>query len=76
MASQWLIEDRVELRPGDDGGFDELVVYDKHGECTLHAEMMDDKTLWVWIGTDHGPDRAIVMWISAGGKLRVTADEE
>jgi hypothetical protein len=61
--SQWLIDRKVEIRPDDEGTFDELVLYDKpDGDCIVHAEMMK---------------RRVVMWIrSTKGKLDVRAEED
>lgn len=75
MSEQWLIEGKVSVRPDDLGGFDELLVYD--GEhCIVHAEMMDDKCLWIGITPKDEPDRRVVMWVNARGKLRVKTEED
>ena len=79
-TERWLIKDSVSVRPDDDGGFDELMVYEtRDGErwCSVHAEMMDDGCLWVGIYPKDASPRRVCMWINAKkGKLRIQADED
>lgn len=74
--STWLIDEAIELRPHEDGSFDELVL--RHdNECVVHAEMMDKDCLWIGIYPVGEKKRRIVMWIRARGKkLFVTAEED
>jgi hypothetical protein len=76
MASTWLIPKRIEVRTDDRGEFDELVVNDEAGNCVLHAEMMDDKTLWLAVELPGLPDRRAVMWVNSGGKLKIRVDDD
>lgn len=77
MASTFHIDEKMELRPRDNGSFDELVMYDKPGgECIVHAEMMDKDCLWIGFYPPGEKDRRVVMWIRAKGKLFVTAQED
>lgn len=74
--STFLIDKKVELRPDQDGGFDELLLHDgKH--CVIHAEMMDDNCLWIGIYPRGEKTRQVAMWITAKkGKLVVNAAED
>lgn len=64
-GENWLIKDKVFERPDvRDGTFDELVVLDGE-ECTVHAEMMSDKTLWIGLYPRGEKERRVVMWIHA-----------
>lgn len=75
--NQKLIDGKVELRPMPDGSFDELVLYDAPGgKCIVHAEMMDGKCLWIGIYPPGEPERRVVMWIKANGKLTISASED
>lgn len=58
-------------RPSEDGSFDELLGDNVH----FHAEMMDDGLLWIRF-TPHGAEDAVVVWISAvkRGKLSIRAE--
>jgi hypothetical protein len=69
-----LLGGAIVLRPNEDGSFDELLMYDGE-KCLVHAEMMDNKSLW--IGFYPGGDiPRVCMWISAKGKLTVRAEED
>lgn len=74
-TEQWLIEDKVSVRPEPDGAFDELLVYHE-GECIVHAEMMDDNHLWIGIYPPGEKERRVCMRISARGKLTIHAEED
>lgn len=70
--SEYLLGGLAELRPDDNGKFDELVV----SRCDVHFEMMADETLWIGIypkGAKRGA--CIHVTVSACGKLSVVAQE-
>lgn len=68
-------ENRIELRPRENGDFDELVIW-RNGECLLHAEMMDHNRLWIGIYPP-GWEKRVVMWIDTKSqKLRVNSHED
>lgn len=73
---KWLIPETALLRPKPNGSFDELVIYGEMGECIVHAEMMDDKTLWIGFYPPGDSKKRVVMWISAKGKLSVRAEDD
>lgn len=67
------------LRPNEDGSFDELLMYDGMKCVVVHAEMMNDKSLWIGLypGGDIGGDTPrVCMWVSANCKLTVRAKED
>ena len=72
---QWLIIDKVAVRPEPDGSFDELLVY-HDGKCIVHAEMMDDKCLWIGVYPTGEAERRVCVWIRSNGKLKITAEED
>lgn len=66
---------RYELRPKPGGKFDELLVYDKEGECIVHLEMMSDATLWGAFYTPGSQERVCIWATAEKGKLRVSTEE-
>lgn len=81
LSKQLLIDGKIELRPHEDGSFDELVMYDKTGRgkvCLAHAEMMDhDNHLWIAFYPPGERERRVCLWITAkGGKLKIHAEDE
>lgn len=71
---QTLLGGAICLRPNEDGSFDELLMCDGE-KCLVHAEMMDNKSLW--IGFYPGGDiPRVCMWIRAKGNLTVRAEED
>lgn len=63
---------RWRVQSNDDGGFDELVVHygGKHG-CLIHAEMMNDREIFVSVG-----DLAIWAHVDKAGRVVVTGTED
>jgi hypothetical protein len=59
----------LELRPREDGSFDELV----GDNCSVHFEMMDDKRLWVSVRSGK---KEYHVWITSRGKLTVNSYDE
>lgn len=80
MSKQLLIGGKIELRPHEDGSFDELVMYDKSGKgkaCIAHAEMMNDGCLWIGFYPPGELRHRVCLWIHAKrGKLEIRADDE
>lgn len=80
MKPQFLINGKIELRPDDDGSFDELVMYDKSGRgktCIAHAETMNDGLLWIAFYPPGEKMSRVCLWIRAkGGKLEIRAYDE
>lgn len=75
MTEKWLIENKISVRPRDNGDFDELIVMD--GEhCIVHAEMMEDNCLWIGFYPKDVEQRRVCMWIRARGKLKIHAAED
>lgn len=71
-----LIDGKVVLRPEPDGRFDELLLMDGK-DCLVHAEMMNDKLLWIGIYPRDQKRRRVCMWIGVKrGKLDVRAEED
>jgi hypothetical protein len=70
-----LLDGRIELRPREDGSFDELLMYDDKGRCLVHFETMSGTCLW---GAFYpkGDRERVVIWINAKGKLRIRAEED
>ena len=67
-----MLDGRIELRPDDNGDFDELVMKDANGVCSVHAEMMDNKCLWIgFYPFPDEPKKRVVMWIRSKGKKLV-----
>lgn len=76
-SEQDLLQGNIVLRPDDKGDFDELLMMD--GEhCLVHAETMDDKTLWIgFYPKGYEAAERVVMWVSVKkGKLHITAEED
>lgn len=64
----------VEIRPNDDGSFDELVVRDAE---LVHAEMMDDDHMWIGIDTAGEPSTHVRFSVYVDKrKLRVICETE
>ena len=61
LKAEWL-----ELRPDSDGEFDELVA--RFADGMVHAEMMDNKSLYIGIYLDDG--RLCQWWIHSKSKLK------
>lgn len=72
-----LLDGNIILRPDEEGRFDELLMM-ADNNCLVHAEMMDDKTLWIGLEPEgYEGRRRVVMWISVKkGKLEVSAEED
>ena len=75
MTREFLIGGKVELRPDEDGKFDELILRDGQ-DCIVHAEMMSDKSLWIGIYPRGEKQRRVCLWIRSNGKLKVHAAED
>lgn len=59
------------VQSNDEGGFDELVVRGRaRGECLIHAEMMNDRAIFVSVG-----DYMIWAHVNKQGKVVVTHKE-
>lgn len=72
-----LLNGSVILRPHEDGSFDELLFME--GEhCLVHAEMMNDKTLWISFSPPgYEAGERVVMWVTIKGrKLEISAEED
>ena len=42
-------------------------------KCLVHVEMMDGNRMWIGIYPEGGRD-AVMMWVSAKSKLRITTE--
>lgn len=62
-------------RDGPDGEFDELIMRDGD-RCTFHAEMMDDRTMFVCLDPPEAGGRRVVMWIRSDRPLSVRVEED
>ncbi len=63
---------RWRVQSNNDGGFDELVVTnDKEHGCLIHAEMMNDRAIYVSVG-----DLCIWAHVDKEGRVRVTHTED
>jgi len=65
VPTEGVMSDRrgnVEIRKNKDGTVDELLIYDKDGQCIFHMEQMD--THWHWARV-YGTEEDCVLQISA-----------
>lgn len=66
------LRQRWRVQSNDDGGFDELVVhYGGREGCLIHAEMMDQRSIFVSVG-----DLCIWAHVDRKGRVVVTGTED
>ena len=73
-SKTFLLNGKIELRPGPEGEFDELLTAEGV-RCAVHFEMMDDKTLWIGLYLNGHPHDCVHVRVSSRGKLKIIAEE-
>lgn len=58
------------VQSDDEGGFDEIAVTSKAG-CLIHAEMMDERSIFVSIGSHR-----VWAYVNKQGVVKVTGTED